>query len=180
MRRTNVKTKKQERKINRGTKNNNGITLIALVVTIIILIILATVTLKVVLGEGSLIQRAQQAKDLTEQAKLEEQQGLNSLMSKMANLMEEDQNITATVPENWDMTKVTPVLSNDNKYVPVPKGFIDSSVDSERTVNGGFVIYEGTDKVTDENVEQAMKTRNQFVWVPVTNEEEFKKGDSRR
>lgn len=39
-----------------------GITLIALVITVVILIILATVTLNVVLGEGGLIQRAQQEK----------------------------------------------------------------------------------------------------------------------
>ena len=172
MKKTNVKMQKAE--------SNRGITLIALVITVVILIILATVTLNVVLGEGGLIDRAQQAKELTEQAALEEGQGLNSLMDQMANIMEEDQTPPATVPENWDMTKVTPVLSNDNKYVPVPNGFIDSSVDSERTVDGGFVIYEGTDKVTDENVEQAMKTRNQFVWVPVADEEEFKKGNSRR
>ena len=49
-------------------QKEKGITLIALVITVVILIILATVTLNVVLGEGGLIQRAQQAKDLTEQA----------------------------------------------------------------------------------------------------------------
>lgn len=32
---------------------------------------------------------------------------------------------------------------------------------------GGFVIYEGTDAVTDINVVTAQKTRNQWVWVPV-------------
>ena len=57
-----------------------GITLIALVITIIILIILATVTLNVVLGKGGLIYRAQQAKDLTEKATEEEQESLNSLI----------------------------------------------------------------------------------------------------
>ena len=48
-----------------------GITLIALVITVVILIILATVSLNVVLGEGGLVDRAQQAKNLTEQAALE-------------------------------------------------------------------------------------------------------------
>lgn len=70
-------------------QKEKGITLIALVITVVILIILATVTLNVVLGEGGLIQRAQQAKDLTEQATLEEQQGLNTLMDEMANIMAE-------------------------------------------------------------------------------------------
>lgn len=74
-------------------KKEKGITLIALVITVIILIILSTVTLNVVLGEGGLIQRAQEAKDLTEQAAFEEQQELNSLMSEMANIMSEEPEI---------------------------------------------------------------------------------------
>ena len=56
--------------------NTKGITLIALVITIIILIILATITINVVFGEGGLIQRAQEGKDLTEQAQKDEQDEL--------------------------------------------------------------------------------------------------------
>lgn len=82
-------------------QKEKGITLIALVITVVILIILATVTLNVVLGEGGLIQRAQQAKDLTEQATLEEQQGLNSLMSEFTNIMAEE-------PEEPPIDKVEP------------------------------------------------------------------------
>ena len=71
-------------KLNLKFKNNKrGITLIALVITIVILIILATVSINVVLGEGGLIQRAQEGKDLTEQAKEEEQAQLDSLLSKI-------------------------------------------------------------------------------------------------
>ena len=58
------------------TEQEKGITLIALVITVVILIILATVTLNVVLGEGGLIKRAQQAKDLTDQAQKDEQDEL--------------------------------------------------------------------------------------------------------
>ena len=43
------------------TSNNNGITLIALVVTIIVLLILAGVTINLVLGEDGIISKAQQA-----------------------------------------------------------------------------------------------------------------------
>ena len=83
-----MKEEKKKSKIKKTREK--GITLIALVITIIILIILATVTLNVVLGEGGLIDRAQLAKDMTEQAVLEEQQGLNSLMSEMTNIMAEE------------------------------------------------------------------------------------------
>lgn len=67
-----------------------GITLIALVITIVILIILATISITIIFAEGGLIDRAQQAKELTEQATLKEQQGLNSLMDEMTNIMAED------------------------------------------------------------------------------------------
>lgn len=60
-------------------ETQRGITLIALVITIVILIILATVTLNVVLGDGGLIQRAQQAKELTEEAAAKEEQQILNL-----------------------------------------------------------------------------------------------------
>ena len=47
-------------------KRNKGITLIALVITIIILIILAAITINAVFGENGLILRAQEAKFKTE------------------------------------------------------------------------------------------------------------------
>ncbi len=70
-------------------KREKGITLIALVITVIILIILATVTINVVLGEDGLTQRAQEAKRLTEQATVKEQKELNTLMGEFTNLISE-------------------------------------------------------------------------------------------
>ena len=71
------------------------------------------------------------------------------------------------VPEEWDTSKVTPVLSSGGQYVPVPIGYTASSVTGETNVNDGFVIYEGTGTVDDSNVSTAKTTRNQFVWIPV-------------
>ena len=44
-------------------KNERGITLVALVITIIILIILATVAISFAFGNNGLVNRAEQAKD---------------------------------------------------------------------------------------------------------------------
>ena len=60
----------------------NGITLIALVITIVILIILATITIDFAFGEDGLIKRAMQAKNLTEEATRKEQESLNSLLDE--------------------------------------------------------------------------------------------------
>ncbi len=54
----------------------NGITLIALVVTIIILLILAGVTIATLTGENGILTKAKEAKEKTEIASQEEQRKL--------------------------------------------------------------------------------------------------------
>ena len=61
----------------------------------------------------------------------------------------------------------TTVTSSDGKQVPVPTGYTASSASDENSVNGGFVIYEGTDAVTDSNKWDAQCNRNQYVWIPI-------------
>ena len=147
-------------KSKRILKGENGITLIALVITIVILIILATVTLNVVLGEGGLIQRAQQAKDLTEQAALEEQQGLNSLMSEMANIMAEEQNPPAEVPETVTEGKESGTPFEDTTT-------ITDDLDNPVTIPGGFNIAEDSGTKVEEGIVIEDDSGNQFVWIPV-------------
>ncbi len=59
-----------------------GITLIALVVTIIVLIILASVSINMLVGENGLITMAQRAKNETEQVQKEEEQELAGIFGK--------------------------------------------------------------------------------------------------
>ena len=54
------------------TRNERGVTLIALVVTIVVLLILAGVTIATLTGENGIIQRAVEAREKTEVATLEE------------------------------------------------------------------------------------------------------------
>lgn len=53
---------KKEKNI-RSIRDNKGITLIALVITVVILIILASITIDAAFGENGLINSAQQAKN---------------------------------------------------------------------------------------------------------------------
>ena len=53
-------------------RRNHGITLIALVVTIVVLLILAAVSISMLTGENGVITQAQNSKEQTEQAKCEE------------------------------------------------------------------------------------------------------------
>ena len=150
--------------LQRTSKKQNGIeergvTLITLVITIIILMILATVSINVVLGEGGLIQRAQQAKELTEQAVLEEQQGLNSLMSEFTNIMAEDQN----PPE--EKSEVEEAKESGTPFEDTTT--ITDDLDNPVTVPGGFNIAEDSGTKVEEGIVIEDSNNNQFVWIPV-------------
>ena len=60
-------------------KKQNGITLISLVVTIIILIILAGISVNLILGQDGIINKAKEAKQNIEYAQIEEQEQLNEV-----------------------------------------------------------------------------------------------------
>ena len=64
-------------------KNNKGITLVALVVTIIVLIILAGISINLVLGDNGIITIAKKAKENTELAKIQEETELNELYTQL-------------------------------------------------------------------------------------------------
>lgn len=66
-------------------KNKSGITLVALVVTVILLLILAGITLKMTIGENGIIQKAMEAKENMIKASKEEENRLNALWAELEN-----------------------------------------------------------------------------------------------
>jgi len=73
--------------------------------------------------------------------------------------------------ENNEHMHVEEDASGDK--VPVPNGYVGSSVTGENEIDTGYVIYEGEEEVTDSNVADAQKNRNQYVWVPVPDISKF-------
>ena len=71
MRKTKVKIEKEKR-MDAAIRNNKAITLIALIVTIIVLLILAGVIIATLTGENGILTRAQDAKNETEQTEKDE------------------------------------------------------------------------------------------------------------
>ena len=130
----NRKKKEQDKK---SKKTEKGITLVALVITIVILIILATVTINVAFGDGGLIQRAQQAKNLTEEATLKEQETLNEVMSEYANIMAEDEN-TPIEPEK--PTAEDTLKAGDYVTYPSAQGDIECRVLYDSTSEYGVQL----------------------------------------
>ena len=166
----------------------HGITLIALVVTIVVLLILAGITISLVFSENGIIAKAREAANKTNEVIINEQAQMNEVTAEMENMLnetggsettpEEPEGCPVEEFEKWNGTsdeKVNAVQSTDTTpiTVPVPKGYIASKVTGETTVEGGFVIYEGEEEVNDTNKDTAQTTRNQFVWVPVANPSEM-------
>ena len=164
---------------------NKGITLIALVVTIVVLLILAGITISLVFSENGIIAKAREAAEKTNQAVINEQEQMNEVGTIIDNMLNGIGESTPPkpegpeMPEGWDGNKVNAVESADKVVVPVPKGYTASSVATENKVSEGFVIYENTngedkkEEVNDNNKDTARTTRNQFVWVPVANPSEM-------
>ena len=160
-----------------------GITLIALVITIVILIILATITINVAFGEGGLIERAQQAKELTEQAIRDEGEKINAVMSEYANIMGEETEIPEPnlnevdpgpvepeMPDTVEEAKTEGTVFTETKQIEdgkgnkitIPEGFKIAGGEngSGDTVQQGIVIEDAFSE--DVNVRGS-----QYVWIPV-------------
>ena len=141
-------------------KNKKGITLVALVVTIVVLLILAGVSINLVLGNNGIIVKAKDAETKSAEASQNDLKGMNGLVSEMEGALagsgSENGN---TGSGNNFVTKNTEVTYPDGK-VWIPEGFKVAD-DSASTVQGGVVIED--------------KDGNQFVWVPVENIADYKR-----
>ena len=153
-------------------KNNRqkGITLIALVVTIVVLIILATVSILAVFGDNGIIARAQTAKDTHQKGKADETNTLDDYASYIGNYLDgKGGSDTSKDPtENWDLTKVTIIDGGNGTKVPLPNGFYYVGGD----ISTGLVI---SDKQGDTMTASGTSMGNQFVWIPVSSEADLQR-----
>ncbi len=151
--------------------DEKGITLIALVITIIVLIILAGVSINLILGDNGIITRAKLAKTKIEQAKQNEEIGLNET-AKYIEEMGASGNTTNPPTEIKEITEVkggdyfektTTVKDTNGNLVKVPEGF-KIAEDSGINVTEGIVI-EDSDIIDGIGNNRG----NQYVWIPVGN-----------
>ena len=143
-----------------------GITLIALVVTIVVLIILATVSILAVFGDNGIIARAQTAKDTHEKGKADETNTLDDYASYIGNYLDgkggsSGGNIDKDT--GWNLDKVTIIDGGNGTKVPLPNGFYYVGGD----ILTGLVI---SDKQGDTMTASGVNMGNQFVWIPISSE----------
>lgn len=122
------KTKERER-INRKLKNKKGITLIALVVTIVVLLILAGVSVSVVTDKNGIIQNSQETKEQTRAAMVEKERDLWKLEGQ----------IYQSDSEKETLEKVLERLEKENTITKEEKQAILET--GEVTIAGKAIIF---------------------------------------
>ena len=158
----------------RNYSNQTGITLISLVVTIVVLLILAGVSINAVFGQDGIIQKAKDSQNKMDEATQNDLDSINELNNwidgktngttggnetggdttlKSYEEAGKDANNNGVLTENATYT------DSEKTTVTIPKGFKVSGVvktgdtDGEQTVSTGLVIQDANG--------------NEFVWVPV-------------
>jgi Tfp pilus assembly protein PilE len=127
--------------ISKRIKVNKGITLIALVVTIVVLLILAGITIASVTGEKGIIKEARTAKELSEKAALEE-------LVELAIIKAEQKHRNPTIDNVIEELKNNKVISKDDQ---VNKETGSIVTDAGYEITGKLDDYIGKVSVGDNN-----------------------------
>ena len=148
-----------------------GITLIALVITIIVLLILAGVSISMLTGDNGIITQAQKAKEKTEEAKIREEQQLESLLNKITSEVPSEEGYNAN--KNVNSPKVTtgmiPVKHNGTDWVVCSKEDPEwySYDDTKKWAN--IMLSDGKykeGKVQEGQVVKENELGSMYVWIP--------------
>lgn len=125
-------------------KQSKGITLIALIITIIVLLILAGVTISMLTGENGILNQATHAKDTTDKSEFEEQVKLAIMASKTntsgkidtTTLENEILKIDkAEISKSANQTLPWIITKDKNKYVIEEDGTLDSQGTKDTLLN---------------------------------------------
>ena len=158
-------------------KNQQGITLIALIITIIIMLILVAVTIDVAI-DGKLFDTAKDAVGQTNNKVGEEQNRVDELMGELENVYTPpdggDPPETIQPGEKADTT--TEYEDTNGDKAVIPGDFTISGLPEESTIEDGLVIYlipdgETVDWTNPTEVANAQTTYDQFVWIPISHEQ---------
>lgn len=130
-------------------RQNKGITLIALVVTIVVLIILAGVSINLVIGSNGIMSKAKQSKIRTSLASYKEQLGIFIADKKIENTEFYEESLTAGKTSVAYNTKT----NNDEKTIKdIIKNITDEDLEKIEIIKGKLIV-----NTKDKNVIEAAK-----------------------
>lgn len=176
MQKISQKCKKHKIMSNKKIKaeiREKGITLVALIITIIVLLILAGITINSVVGSKGILTKSKEVTNGYKQAVRNEKEILDTYETEMVKMQE-------NLLKSGEYAKETTKYYDGTKIATIPAGFTVSGFDSEKSINSGLVIYKGnltganwtTGK--DSSGNDIKKTYNQYVWIPCY-EDEYKR-----
>jgi type II secretory pathway pseudopilin PulG len=151
--------KNNKGKILKKGNKQSGITLVALVVTIVVLLILAGISINLVLDNNGITKKAQEGKEKYANASANEQEQLDTVESDIDKILGIDKSEFGKIKSAGNYVEENKTVKDKNgDTVVIPKGF-KVAEDSGSSVIEGVVIE-------DDDIFNGRG--NQYVWVPVT------------
>ena len=154
--------------------NKSGVTLIALVVTIVVLLILAGTTIAMLTGDNGIIARAAKAKEETDKAASEEEAGLQRTLQEIASRVPSVEGYNdikkvnspklaeGMIPVKWNTSKNVWVVCDEND----PTWY---NYDSKEWAN--VMLRDGSKYTPGKEVEEGAEIADKelgsmYVWIP--------------
>ena len=166
-------------------KSKQGITLIALVVTIVVLLILAGVTINLLFSDTGLLGKAQQAENAWRNGENSDREAIGDLVNQANEMLngtwtggsgtggddpqdpvDDPTKVSSNLGAVISSTENTDLTDSLNNKITVPAGFYIVTPEQDDTVIYDYST-DGTPTVQDGIVIQNEADGNQFVWVPV-------------
>ena len=162
----------------RDYSNQTGITLIALVVTIVVLLILAGVSINALFGDSGIINKAKDAQNKMDQAAENDQKGINELSNWLDSKINGNSGGNTTggnttgggdTPTEKPLITDSSLTSNDRTTSESTTVIAKDKKGNQVVVPGGFKISSASGESVQQGIVIEDKDGNQFVWVPVSN-----------
>jgi len=158
----------------KNLNNKNGVTLIALVVTIIVLIILAGVSISLVVGNNGIITKAKEAKENFIKSTEEEQTKLNELYAEMLGKLDNNQDDKDEEEDEIGLTDEEKTALANNGIAEILEADITNdnlkNKDKVKAVITGNVPIPVESKYIEGTVDTGVVIEykeSEFVWVPI-------------
>ena len=158
--------------------NQTGITLIALVVTIVVLLILAGVSINAIFSENGIIKRAKDAQNKMDQATQNDLDSINELNNWIdgktngttgGNTTGGNTTGGGDTPTEKPLITDSSLTSNDRTTSESTTVIAKDKKGNQVVVPGGFKISSASGESVQQGIVIEDKDGNQFVWVPVSN-----------
>ena len=159
---------KHDLKISKRQEMQAGITLVALVITVVVMLILAGVAIAAVVDGDGLFSKTREAKEVYENASDRESEMLTNLMGQIDHYIKDSEDAPMENPLN-QIVNVNQTYSGgtEGSYSDpiIPKGFKPVENEQDNTITQGAVW--GSSEGYKYGLVIEDESGNQFVWVPV-------------